>query len=205
MKSSVLCGPGAASGLFPCKAASSFAENGRNVHRDSQQLFHLAVSPTATSCSGEKGLLPAVNHSDLEPGSQSEVPAKMSSSTGKLKDDQAEDKAASSPGQTSSPQESPPQQPLNEDGNGELPHQQIYRQFANGSDGNTKSRGTRKAHVAIPVLNPKGAVLRVLNSSEDAHIVEATCDAPAGIPCSKAQLSKPAPSCPMKQTQTCSL
>uniref|UniRef100_A0A8D2B038 Zinc finger protein 518B n=1 Tax=Sciurus vulgaris TaxID=55149 RepID=A0A8D2B038_SCIVU len=322
MKSSVLCGPGAASDLFPYKAASSFAEDGISVHSDSQQLFHLAVSPTATSCSGEKGLLPAVNHGDLEPGSQS----KMASSTGKLEDDQA----ASNPGQTSSPQEGeylhtdmtredgvrsrpggehgelkdpertgetsegpvissvfslssgsenvpegikwnsstskiksiellrrkiaqliescgkpsslsansarirstpkgtskaipegvqvtdvplpgpgpsthPLQQPQDEDGvsgSGELPHQQIYPQFANGSDGNAESRGTRKARVATPVLIPKGAVLRVLNSSEDAHIIEATCDAPVGIPCSEAQLPKPAPFCPVKQTDS---
>lgn len=106
------------------------------------------------------------------------------------------------------PSTHPLQQPQDEDGvsgSGELPHQQIYPQFANGSDGNAESRGTRKARVATPVLIPKGAGLRVLNSSEDAHIVQATCDAPAGIPYSKAQLSKPAPSCPMKQTQTCSL
>lgn len=331
MKSSVMCGLGAASDPFPCKAASSFAEDGRNMHSDSQQLFHLAVSPTDPSFSGEEGLLPAVSQSDLEPGSQSNVPAKMASSSGKLEDDQAEDKAASNLGQTSSPQESeylhtdmtrgedrirsqpggepgelknsegtsetsegpvissvfslssgsenvpegikwnsstskiksiellrrkiaqliescgkpsslsansargrsttsketskatpegiqdinvslpgpgtstgPLQKPQNEDGvtgSGQLAHQQIYPQFANGSDGNTESRGTR-THVATPVLIPKGAVLRVLNSSEDAHIIEATCDAPVGIPCSKAQLPKPAPFCPGKQTDS---
>lgn len=331
-KSSVMCGLGAASDPFPYKPASSFAKDGRNVRSDSQPLFRLAVSPTATSFPGEKGLLPAVGQSDLEPGSQSNVPAQMASSSGKLQDDQAEDKAASNLGQTASPPEgeylhtdmtraedgvrSQPggepgelksserasetsegpvissvfslssgsenvpegikwnsstskiksiellrrkiaqliescgkpsslsansargrsmmakgtskatpegiqdihvslpgagpstgllQKPQDEDGvtgNGQLPHQQLYPQFANGSDGNRESRGPRKAHVATPVLIPKGAVLRVLNSSEDAHIIEATCDAPVGIPCSEAQLPKPAPFCPVKQTNS---
>ncbi|XP_021577881.2 zinc finger protein 518B [Ictidomys tridecemlineatus] len=331
MKSGAMCGLGAASDPFPSKAADSSAKDGRNVHGDSQPLFHLALTPPATSFSGEKGLLPAVGQSDLEPGSQSNVPAKMASSPGKLEGDQAEDKAASDLSQTSPSRESeylytdmtrgedgtrsepggdpgelknsestsetpegpvissvfslssgsenvpegikwnsstskiksiellrrkiaqliescgkpsslsansargrsaskgtskatpegiqdinlslpgpgtstgPLQTPQNEGdvtGSGQLAHQQVYPQFANGSEGNTEGRGTRKAHVATPVLIPKGAVLRVLNSSEDAHIIEATCDAPVGIPCSKAQLPKPAPYCPMKQTDS---
>lgn len=331
MKSSVVCCLGAASDPLPCKAACSFTEDGRNVLRDSQRLFPLAGSPTATSFSGEKRLLPAVSQSDLEPGSQSKVPTKMASCCGKLEGDQAEDTAASNLGQTPSPQESeylhtdvtggdrmgsqpggepgelkdserttetsegpvissvfslssgsenvpegikwnsstskiksiellrrkiaqliescgkpssvsansargrstmskgpskatpegiqdmnvslpgpgaptgPLQMPRSEDGvtgSGQLARQHVCPQFANGSGGNTESRGTRKAHVATPVLIPKGAVLRVLNSSEDAHIIEATCDAPVGIPCSKAQLPKPAPFCPMKQTDS---
>ncbi|KAK2115509.1 hypothetical protein P7K49_006135 [Saguinus oedipus] len=86
-------------------------------------------------------------------------------------------------------------------GNRQLTHQQIYPQFADGSVRKTKRRVARKAHVATPVLIPKGAVLRVLNSSEDAHIIEATCEAPVSIPCSETQL-KPAPFCPVKQADS---
>lgn len=75
----------------------------------------------------------------------------------------------------------------------------MYPQFAGGRSGKTESRGTRKAHVATPVLIPKGAVLRVLNSSKDAHVIEATCGAPVNIPCSETQLIKPIPFCPAKQ------
>ncbi|KAM9678385.1 zinc finger protein 518B isoform 1-T2 [Trichechus inunguis] len=85
---------------------------------------------------------------------------------------------------------------------GQITHEQIYPQFIDGSDGTTKSRIIRKAHVAAPVLIPKGAVLRVLNSSKDAHIIEATCEAPVGIPCSETQLIKPVPFCPVKQTDS---
>lgn len=95
------------------------------------------------------------------------------------------------------------QKPQNDCGlNGQLAHQQIYPQFVEGSNGETESRVARKAHVATPVLIPKGAVLRVLNSSEDAHIIEATCEAPVSIPCSKTQLTKPLPFCPVKQTHS---
>ncbi|XP_066243577.1 zinc finger protein 518B [Saccopteryx leptura] len=89
-----------------------------------------------------------------------------------------------------------------EDGgaSGQLPHPQRYPQFVEGSRGRTESRVTRKAPVAPPVLIPKGAVLRVLNSSEDAHVIEATCEAPVGIPCCETQLIKPIPFCPVKQT-----
>ncbi|KAM4854295.1 zinc finger protein 518B isoform 1-T6 [Thomomys bottae] len=71
--------------------------------------------------------------------------------------------------------------------------QSVYPQFTGGNDGKSSSRVTRKAHVATPVLIPKGAVLRVLNSSEDAQIIEATCDTPVSIPCTKAQLPQPVP------------
>lgn len=86
--------------------------------------------------------------------------------------------------------------------NGPLTQQQIYPQFIEGSSGKTESRVTRNAHVATPVLIPKGAVLRVLNSSEDAHIIEATCEAPVSIPCSESQLIKPIPFCPVRQTDS---
>ncbi|XP_039104916.1 zinc finger protein 518B [Hyaena hyaena] len=86
--------------------------------------------------------------------------------------------------------------------NGQLTPQQMYPQFIEDSSGKTESRTTRKAHVATPVLIPKGAVLRVLNSSEDAHIIEATCEAPVNIPCSETQLIKPVPLCPVRQTDS---
>lgn len=101
------------------------------------------------------------------------------------------------------PSVGPLQKPQSEGGvtsNGQLAQQQICPQLSNGGDSKTESRMTRKAQVATPVLIPKGAVLRVLNSSEDAHTIEATCDTPVGIPCSKAQLSEPVPSCPGEQT-----
>lgn len=82
-----------------------------------------------------------------------------------------------------------------------LAHPQIYPKCIDGCDGKTEGRVTRKPHVATPVLIPKGAVLRVLNSSEDAQIIEATCEAPVGIPCSEAQLS-PVPLCPVTQTSS---
>lgn len=81
---------------------------------------------------------------------------------------------------------------------GGLSGQQIYPPFVEGSNGKTESRITRKAPAATPVLIPKGAVLRVLNSSKDAHIIEATCEAPVSIPCSETQLLKPIPLCPVK-------
>ncbi|XP_012579495.1 PREDICTED: zinc finger protein 518B [Condylura cristata] len=81
---------------------------------------------------------------------------------------------------------------------GLLPHPQVCPPFADGRRGDAEDRATRKAHVATPVLIPKGAVLRVLNSSEDAHIIEATCDTPVSIPCSKTQLVKPTPFCPVR-------
>lgn len=84
----------------------------------------------------------------------------------------------------------------------QLTRQQIYPQFVEDSNGKTESQVTRKSHVATPVLIPKGAVLRVLNSSEDAHIIEATCEAPVSIPYSETQLIKPIPFCPMKQTDS---
>ncbi|KAB0390151.1 hypothetical protein E2I00_012855 [Balaenoptera physalus] len=84
--------------------------------------------------------------------------------------------------------------------NGQLTHQQIYPHLVEGSSGKTESGVTRKPHLAPPVLIPKGAVLRVLNSSENSHIIEATCEAPVSIPCSETQLIKPIPFCPVKQT-----
>ncbi|XP_076992509.1 zinc finger protein 518B [Tamandua tetradactyla] len=85
--------------------------------------------------------------------------------------------------------------------NGQFIHKQMYPQCIDGSDGKGESRITKKPHVAAPVLIPKGAVLRVLNSSEDPHIIEATCEAPVSVPCSETQL-KPVPFCPMKQTDS---
>ncbi|XP_016059210.1 PREDICTED: zinc finger protein 518B [Miniopterus natalensis] len=85
---------------------------------------------------------------------------------------------------------------------GQLTCQQIYPRFIEGSNRKTESQVTRKAHVAPPVLIPKGAVLRVLNSSEDAHIIEATCETPVSIPYSETQLIKPIPSCPKTQTDS---
>lgn len=103
------------------------------------------------------------------------------------------------------PSTGPLQKPQNEValiGNGQLTQKEIYPQFTSISDGRTESRGTRKAPVATPVLIPKGAVLRVLNSSEDARIIEATCDAPVTIPCSEAHLPKPVPVRPVKQSDS---
>lgn len=85
--------------------------------------------------------------------------------------------------------------------NEQLTHPQIYPQYVDGINGKIE-RVNRKARVATPVLIPKGAVLRVLNSSKDAHIIEATCEAPVSIPCSKTQLITPVPFCPVKQNDS---
>ncbi|XP_006874729.1 PREDICTED: zinc finger protein 518B [Chrysochloris asiatica] len=90
--------------------------------------------------------------------------------------------------------------PQNSQDNGQPIRQQIHPQFVDGPEEETGSRLTRQTHGAAPVLIPKGAVLRVLNSSEDAHIIEATCDTPVSIPCSETQLRTPTPFCPVKQT-----
>ncbi|XP_005366026.1 zinc finger protein 518B [Microtus ochrogaster] len=108
------------------------------------------------------------------------------------------------PGPSSDPSVGPLQNPQNEGsmaGSGQLAQQQICPKFAGGDDGKMESGVTRKTPVATPVLIPKGAVLRVLNSSEDARIIEATCDTPVSIPCSEAQL-EPLPFCPVKQTSS---
>ncbi|XP_004715197.1 zinc finger protein 518B [Echinops telfairi] len=63
-------------------------------------------------------------------------------------------------------------------------------------------RSLAEKAVAAPVLIPKGAVLRVLNSSEDAHVIEATCEAPVSLPCSDAQVVNPIPLCPPRQTDS---
>ncbi|KAG8505854.1 Zinc finger protein 518B [Galemys pyrenaicus] len=81
---------------------------------------------------------------------------------------------------------------------GLLPHPPFCPRLADGHRGDAEGGATRKAHMATPVLIPKGAVLRVLNSSEDARIIEATCDAPVSIPCSETQLVKPFPFCPVR-------
>lgn len=86
--------------------------------------------------------------------------------------------------------------------NGQLTRQQVYPQFVEGGSGKADSRVTRKPHVATPVLISKGAVLRVLNSSENSHIIEATCEAPVSVPCNETQVIKPAPFCPVKQTDS---
>lgn len=107
------------------------------------------------------------------------------------------------PGPTPGPSVGPLQKPPNEDsitGSRQLVPQQVCPQFISANDGKMENRVTRKTPVATPVLIPKGAVLRVLNSSEDAHIIEATCDTPVSIPCSEAQLAGTLPFCPMKQT-----
>uniref|UniRef100_A0A8C0LX27 Zinc finger protein 518B n=1 Tax=Canis lupus familiaris TaxID=9615 RepID=A0A8C0LX27_CANLF len=331
VKNSIFHSLGAASNPFPYKAAVSFAEDGRNLHGDLQQLLPLAASPTTMSFSGEKGSL-SVSTNNLESRNEISVPIKMVPSHRKLKDKQMEEhKAVSNTSQISSQHKSeylhinmpgedrirsqpPREEPLElknpertkdsfdgpvissvfslssgsenvpegvkwnsstskiksiellrrkiaqliescgkpsslsannahrrsvgqtsketskaapegiheinvsftgtgystgtlpkpqDDGgiNGQLTHQQIYPQFIEGSNGNTE-RVTRKAHVATPVLIPKGAVLRVLNSSEDAHIIEATCEAPVSIPCSETQLIKPIPLCPVRQTDS---
>ncbi|XP_005068877.2 zinc finger protein 518B [Mesocricetus auratus] len=109
----------------------------------------------------------------------------------------------SGPGPSSGPSIGPPPKPQNESSvtsNGQLAQQQVCPKFVNADDGNMESRVTRKTPVATPVLIPKGAVLRVLNSSEDAHIIEATYDTPVSIPCSETQLAEPLPFCPMEQT-----
>ncbi|XP_045406336.1 zinc finger protein 518B [Lemur catta] len=330
LKNSVLCGLRGASNPFPYKAAVSFAEDGRSLPSDSQQLLPLAASPATISYYGEKGLLP-ISENDLESRSKISFPVKMVSSNGKLEDNQTEEcKAVSNVGQMSSQHKSEylhlnmagddrirsqqsedkplelknsektndtfdgpvissvfslssgsenvpegikwnsstskiksiellrrkiaqliescgkpsslaansahrrsvgqaskvtskatpegiPEinvsftgpghsmgalrKPQNIGGitsNGHLTHQQMYPQFVDGIGGKTESRVTRKPHVATPVLIPKGAVLRVLNSSEDAHIIEATCEAPVNIPCSETHLIKPLPLCPVK-------
>nr|XP_044989500.1 zinc finger protein 518B [Jaculus jaculus]XP_044989501.1 zinc finger protein 518B [Jaculus jaculus]XP_044989502.1 zinc finger protein 518B [Jaculus jaculus]XP_044989503.1 zinc finger protein 518B [Jaculus jaculus] len=101
------------------------------------------------------------------------------------------------------PSVGPLQKPQNEGGvtgSGQLIKPQIYPQLASGGDRKMEGRVTRKTHVATPVLIPKGAVLRVLNSSEDAHIIEATCDTPVNIPCREAQVPQPIPFSPVRQT-----
>ncbi|XP_007946966.1 zinc finger protein 518B [Orycteropus afer afer] len=85
---------------------------------------------------------------------------------------------------------------------GQLIREHVYPPFVDGNDGRTESKMPRKGHVSAPVLIPKGAVLRVLNSSEDTHIIEATCEAPVSIPCTETQLLKPVPLCPVKQTDS---
>ncbi|XP_006884589.1 PREDICTED: zinc finger protein 518B [Elephantulus edwardii] len=70
----------------------------------------------------------------------------------------------------------------------QLPGEQVSPQFVE----------SRKAPVAAPVLIPKGAVLRVLHSSEDARIIEATCEAPV-IPCDETQMVSPLPFLSVKQ------
>ncbi|XP_036057167.1 zinc finger protein 518B [Onychomys torridus] len=109
------------------------------------------------------------------------------------------------PGPSSGPSVGPLHKPQNHNegivtSNGHLAPQQVCPKFVSGDDGKLESRVTRKTPVATPVLIPKGAVLRVLNSSEDAHIIEATCDTPVSIPCSEAQLAEPLPFCPTRQT-----
>lgn len=330
-KSGVLCGLGAASNLCPYKAAVSFAEDVRPLHRDPQRLLPLAASPAAISFPGEKGSLP-VSKSDLESRSEISIPVTMLPSARKLKASQAEDRAAvSNLGQISAQRRSeylhinitgdrmrsqpPGHRPLevknaeragdafegpvissvfslssgSEDvpegvkwnsstskiksiellrrkiaqliescgrpsslaagsahrrpvgpasklmpkaapegvqeinvafagagcSRGPLPrpqdgggvgahraHQQTHPQFAEGSSGKADSRGNRKAPVATPVLIPKGAVLRLLNSSKDARVIEATCEAPVSIPRAETQLIKPIPFCPAKQTDS---
>ncbi|CAK6433296.1 unnamed protein product [Pipistrellus nathusii] len=330
-KNSVLCGLGTAPNPFPYKAAVSFTEDGRHLHRDPQKFLPLAASPTAISFSGERGFLP-VSKNDLESRSEISIPVRMVPSSRKLKDNQTEDsKAVSNAGQISSHHKSeylhinitgedrirsqqpgdklleikksertndsfsgpvissvfslssgsedvpegvkwnhstskiksmellrrriaqliescgrPPSlaasnahrrsvgqaskgtskaspegiQEINmafagpgyathtlskpQDHSGvsrQLTRQHIYPQFVEGSNGKIESQVARKAHVATPVLIPKGAVLRVLNSSEDTHIIAATCEAPVSIPYSETQL-KPIPLCPVKQTDS---
>ncbi|KAM5271257.1 zinc finger protein 518B [Ctenodactylus gundi] len=325
VKSNVFCGLRTASNPFPFKAAAVFAEDGRNLHSDSQPLFPLASLPA-----GEKGLLP-ISKNDLDSRNKMSIPVKMVSSNRKLEKNQTEEnKVVSNIGQMSNPHKSeylpmnipgedqvksqqveekpvelkdsertndtfdgpvissvfslssgsenvpegikwssstskiksiellrrkiaqliescgkpsslsangaqrrsgqaskvtskatpeciqavnvslagsgpslsPLQRPQDEAGvigSGRLAQHELYPQFADGSDRKTESRGTRQAPVATPVLIPKGAVLRVLNSSEDAHIIEATCDTPVSIPCNEAQLPKPVPFCPLRQ------
>lgn len=102
------------------------------------------------------------------------------------------------------PSASPLQNPQNKGGvtsNGQLAQQPVCSPLTSGGGGGkAESRASRKSPGATPVLIPKGAVLRVLNSSEDAHIIEATCDTPVSVPCSEAQLSEPVPFCPGEQT-----
>ncbi|XP_011368489.1 zinc finger protein 518B [Pteropus vampyrus] len=330
-KSSVLCGLGAASNPCPYKAAVSFSEDGRHLHRDPQRLLPLAASPAAISYPGEKGSLP-MSKSDLESRSEISIPVTMVPSARKLKASQAEDHTAvSNLGQISAQHKSeylhinitgdrmrsqqPGHRPLEvknvektgdsfegpvissvfslssgsedvpegvkwnsstskiksiellrrkiaqliescgrpsslaansahrrpvgpaskltpkaapegvqeinvafagagysrgslpkpQDGGGvsaQRTHQQMYPQFVEGSSGKADSRGNRKAPVATPVLIPKGAVLRLLNSSKDARIIEATCEAPVSIPCAETRLIKPIPFCPVKQTDS---
>ncbi|XP_008839812.1 zinc finger protein 518B [Nannospalax galili] len=326
VKNSVSRGPGATRKPFLCKAAVSFADDGRHLHSDSRQLLPLASSISFT---GEKAVLP-VGGSELECRSGIGIPENMVSSDRQLEGGQVEKKAVLSVGQVPSahhseylhinlteeklrpqpsgdqpaqltnsertndtfegpiissvfslssgsenvpegikwnssttkiksiellrrkiaqliescgkpsslsasgaqrrsvglapkltskatpegvqeinvsltgpgPSAGPLPKPPNEGGvtsNGQVA-QEICPPLTNGSDGKTESRVAQKAQVATPVLIPKGAVLRVLNSSEDAHIIETACDTPVSIPCSKAQLADPGPFCPVEQT-----
>ncbi|KAL1763912.1 zinc finger protein 518B [Sigmodon hispidus] len=108
------------------------------------------------------------------------------------------------PGPSSGPSVSPLPKTQNEGSvtsKGQLAQQQLCPKFVSGEEGKMESRTmTRKTPVTTPVLIPKGAVFRVLNSSEDAHIIEATCDTPVSIPCTEAQLAEPLPFSPVKQT-----
>lgn len=88
-------------------------------------------------------------------------------------------------------------------GAGDIPPGRLYPQFLEGGSGKSEGRATRKSHITTPVLIPKGAVLRVLNSSEDTGIIEATCDTPVTIPCREAGLiDKPLPFCPATPTNS---
>ncbi|XP_069868945.1 zinc finger protein 518B [Dipodomys merriami] len=320
-KISAVCGLGAPSNPVPCKSSLSFADGGRTLHSDSQQLLPLTVAPAAISTAGEKsfdsrsrmsesrsqmlssGRKPGNNQMEgsdemsgvhqssspckseylhINPTAEDKVRAqqpgdkpvqpkdsertnntfdgpvissvfslssgsenvpdgvKWNSATSKIKSiellrkkiaqliescgkpsslstssalrrstgqaSRGTSKALSPEGiedihvslAGSDPSTGPLSKPQDEPaGTGQL--QPVYPQCTAGIDGNSNSRVTRKAHVATPVLIPKGAVLRVLNSSEDAQIIEATCDTPVSIPCSEAQLPQPVPFCPGMQ------
>uniref|UniRef100_A0A8C3YNI6 Zinc finger protein 518B n=1 Tax=Catagonus wagneri TaxID=51154 RepID=A0A8C3YNI6_9CETA len=79
---------------------------------------------------------------------------------------------------------------------------QLYPQFVEGGSGRAEGRVTRKPQVAAPVLIPKGAVLRFLNSTEDSRVIEATCEAPGGLSGSKTPLVRPVPLRPGKQADS---
>uniref|UniRef100_A0A8D1MTZ2 Zinc finger protein 518B n=1 Tax=Sus scrofa TaxID=9823 RepID=A0A8D1MTZ2_PIG len=85
-------------------------------------------------------------------------------------------------------------------GDGQPAPRQVYPQVVEGGSGRAEGRGARKPQGAPPVLLPKGAVLRFLNSSEDSRVIEATCEAPVSLSGSETHVARPVPFRPGKQT-----
>ncbi|CAH6975348.1 Zfp518b [Phodopus roborovskii] len=162
------------------------------------ELLRRKIAQLIESC----GKPSSLSSSGAQRRSIGQAPKLTSKATPKGIQEMSESLPSPGPGPSSGPSVGPLQTPQNEGSvtsNGQLA-EQMCSKFVSIDDGNVESRVTRKTPVATPVLIPKGAVLRVLNSSEDAHIIEATCDTAVSIPCSEAQLAEPLPFCPMKQT-----
>lgn len=77
-------------------------------------------------------------------------------------------------------------------------HQQAYPQLVEGSSGNRKQTD-QEAPCGCSSVDTQGAVLWVLNSSEDSHIIEAPAKH-LSTSRTETELIKPLPLCPMKRT-----